>query len=187
MDALRRARATLGVLPNASPSDVKRHYRELVRRWHPDRFAQDPSGQQEASARMRDINAAYRLLCKSSAAWTTLEETAPGASPGGRKGRSEPGEWTGKRLDRDAIDGIVRSLGPRSPIDSTLGFLTRAWPAYIAFVSWAWPVYIAYVIGSLSGPSYLVGGRSRLALTCQILLVLCAAGLRLRRQKAGGC
>jgi preprotein translocase subunit Sec63 len=41
---------------------VKRHYKRLVRRWHPDRFASDPQGIAEATQRMHLINHAYESI-----------------------------------------------------------------------------------------------------------------------------
>lgn len=48
----------LGVPRNASPADIKRAYRELARRWHPDRNPDDPSGGQ----RFKDATEAYNVL-----------------------------------------------------------------------------------------------------------------------------
>jgi molecular chaperone DnaJ len=47
---------TLGVAPNATPDDIRRAYRELARRYHPDRA---PAGSGE---RMADVNAAWHVL-----------------------------------------------------------------------------------------------------------------------------
>lgn len=48
----------LGVPRDASQEDVKRAYRNLALRWHPDRNADDP----EAGRRFKDISEAYRTL-----------------------------------------------------------------------------------------------------------------------------
>lgn len=46
---------TLGVEPTAPAEDIKRAYRALVKRWHPDKNPDDP----QAEAKIRDINAAW--------------------------------------------------------------------------------------------------------------------------------
>jgi curved DNA-binding protein CbpA len=53
----------LGVRPGAAPDEVRRAYRELVRRHHPDRHV-DVSSEQRAAlhTRMAEITAAYRML-----------------------------------------------------------------------------------------------------------------------------
>lgn len=53
---------TLGIDPGASPEEIKRAYLALVKRWHPDRFANDPAQQQIAEDKMRSINVAYETL-----------------------------------------------------------------------------------------------------------------------------
>jgi DnaJ domain len=62
MDDLVRDLSILGVDAAASPTQVQERYRELVRRWHPDRFAGDPQGRAEATLRMRQIDDAYRRV-----------------------------------------------------------------------------------------------------------------------------
>jgi DnaJ-class molecular chaperone len=49
---------TLGVEPSAPAEDIKRAYRALVKRWHPDKNPDDP----QAEAKIRDINAAWDEL-----------------------------------------------------------------------------------------------------------------------------
>ncbi len=55
--------ATLGLQPGASPEAVKQAYRQLVKTWHPDRFAAAPEPQQQqAEAKIKAINHAYGQL-----------------------------------------------------------------------------------------------------------------------------
>lgn len=48
----------LGISKSATPDDVKRAYRTLARRWHPDKNPDDA----HAAARFKDVNEAYRTL-----------------------------------------------------------------------------------------------------------------------------
>jgi hypothetical protein len=48
----------------ASPLEIQQAYRDLVRVWHPDRFAHDPRLQKIAEQRLKEINTAYIALEK---------------------------------------------------------------------------------------------------------------------------
>src|SRR5262249_52894017 len=50
----------LGVERDASLEQIKKAYRELVNKWHPDRHP--PSKKDECTQRIIDINAAYEIL-----------------------------------------------------------------------------------------------------------------------------
>lgn len=51
----------LEVESDASEEEVKKSYKRLVRKWHPDQFA-DPEKKEDAEKMMRAINAAYELI-----------------------------------------------------------------------------------------------------------------------------
>jgi hypothetical protein len=59
---IRTAFAVLGLNESASPQQIRHAYRDLVKVWHPDRFAHDPPLQAKAVDTLRDINEAYELL-----------------------------------------------------------------------------------------------------------------------------
>jgi DnaJ-class molecular chaperone len=62
VEATARAYAILGLRQDASLGDVRRRYRFLAQRWHPERFCRDANAQNEATATMARINAAYQVL-----------------------------------------------------------------------------------------------------------------------------
>ena len=116
----RRAYAVLGLKPGTPLGQVRRRYKALVKRWHPDRYATDPVGQAEAESRMREINVAFRRLTE------TL-------SPGKDNSPTEPSVAAQKpirnRLTRDEIENLVQSIGTQSPLDgvlTTIGWVGEA-------------------------------------------------------------
>ncbi|MBJ6727606.1 J domain-containing protein [Geomonas sp. Red875] len=52
----------LGLSSSASPRELRRAYRNLVRSWHPDLFTHNPREQAVAQERLKEINAAYHLI-----------------------------------------------------------------------------------------------------------------------------
>jgi hypothetical protein len=60
LERLRRARELLELDERASLREVKEAYRNLARRWHPDRV--DDGRQAEAEEMMKALNEAYALL-----------------------------------------------------------------------------------------------------------------------------
>jgi hypothetical protein len=75
----------LGVRPDADPEEIARAYRELAKRFHPDRRP----GDVEAARRMSDINRAYELLRDAGADQRTRRSSGPRP----RARRSSPGSW----------------------------------------------------------------------------------------------
>src|SRR5262245_51656285 len=112
MDALARAYATLELPPQASAPEVKKRFRLLVKRWHPDQWSGDAQGQAEAAVRMREINDAYRRITAHLAGAGHAEEP-----PADAPHHAAPGH----RLSREEIDRIVASLGTDGPMDWLLG------------------------------------------------------------------
>lgn len=70
----------LGVKPNATADEIKLAYRDLVRVWHPDRFAHNKRLQQKAEEKLKEINEAYEQL-QSTFAYAGNRQTQPPPAP----------------------------------------------------------------------------------------------------------
>ncbi len=70
----------LGLEPGASPAQVKRAYRKLVKIWHPDRFL-EPKQKQEAEEKIKSINVAYNQLKSESSSEPPPSENPSSSSP----------------------------------------------------------------------------------------------------------
>jgi DnaJ-domain-containing protein 1 len=63
-DDLRRAYASLEVPPGSDFETVRKAYRTLMRKYHPDRHAQSPEKQKAATELAQKLTQAYKLLEK---------------------------------------------------------------------------------------------------------------------------
>lgn len=79
-----RRLATLGLLPSATPAEVRAAWRKLMLRWHPDRHPRDPASQQAAHERAKEINEAYSALSGNAG------RERPGPPPGEGRYRRSP-------------------------------------------------------------------------------------------------
>ena len=61
---VRRAYEVLALPFNASPSDVRQAYRDLIAVWHPDRFQSNARLADRATQKTQEINTAYEVLCR---------------------------------------------------------------------------------------------------------------------------
>jgi ABC-type Na+ efflux pump permease subunit len=52
----------LGIDSTATPEDLKKAYRDLVKHWHPDQFQNNSRLQSNAQEKLQEINEAYRQL-----------------------------------------------------------------------------------------------------------------------------
>ena len=68
--------AVLGIARGASVQDVRHAYRELARRWHPDRFAEGPE-RLWAESKMIQINLAYEDALSQCASHGKLDQLSP--------------------------------------------------------------------------------------------------------------
>lgn len=64
MDELQRAYEVLGISPEIRTGDLRRHYRDLVKRWHPDQFTGDREEHRVADEALTQINAAFQCVLR---------------------------------------------------------------------------------------------------------------------------
>ena len=62
MKKLAKYYEVLGLKTTATPAEVKQAYRELAKKWHPDRFIQQPQLLIQGQHKIQEINQAYAIL-----------------------------------------------------------------------------------------------------------------------------
>ena len=67
----------LGVSPNASDQEVKRAYRELARKYHPDNYVDNPLADL-AEEKMKEINEAYEAIQKQRSGGGSYQQQSSG-------------------------------------------------------------------------------------------------------------
>lgn len=73
----------LGVDPSATDEEIKKAYRNLARKYHPDRYASDPDMAELASEKMKEVNTAYDEICERRSRGETGNSYGYGYSYGG--------------------------------------------------------------------------------------------------------
>lgn len=88
----------LGVSPNASDEDVKKAYRELAKKYHPDAYSDNPLADL-AEEKMQEINEAYDAIMN-------MRRNNSGGSKGNSGGYTPPSDFADVRdmLSRGQID-----------------------------------------------------------------------------------
>lgn len=79
----------LGVTPDTSDDDVKRAYRELARKYHPDNYVNNPLADL-AEARMKEINEAYDQIMSARNGNGSTSSGQHGGYGGGQSSSSNP-------------------------------------------------------------------------------------------------
>jgi hypothetical protein len=130
---------TLGIQPGCTPGELKDAYRKLVKKWHPDHYANQPEAGARAAAeqRMREINRAFRSLSdyhKRNGHLPAMEDPAhqseepvapPFRQPGGHFESGSESDW-GRPAPKSARLRPVYFI----LFGAALGILWATWSAY---------------------------------------------------------
>ena len=115
----------LGVTPQTSDDDVKRAYRELARKYHPDNYVNNPLADL-AEARMKEINEAYDTIMSERSGKTGAGAGSTGQSYNGQTyGQSYGGQRTYAGPNA-ALYAQVRQAINQGNLNMAESLLTRA-------------------------------------------------------------
>lgn len=102
--------SVLGVSASASDDEVKKAYRELARKYHPDNYHDNPLADL-ASEKMKEINEAYDTITKSREAGTSYAGGSAYQSRGYQQGYSNPGHQSSySSSGASAVYAQIRNL-----------------------------------------------------------------------------
>ena len=100
----------LGVPKGASQDEIKKAYRELARKYHPDHYAGNPLADL-AEEKMKEINEAYAVLTKDGGAGASSASGSYGsAGYSGSSGGSAEFAEVRRRIQAGDLDGAERIL-----------------------------------------------------------------------------
>lgn len=106
---VRRAFAVLELEPGASRGAVRRQYRRLVKRWHPDRFTGDPAGVAQATQKIQQIAAAYAVV--------EATQTVRGRDVSVAERGDQYSSSFGRRLTSQEINDLSEAIGRSSWVE----------------------------------------------------------------------
>ncbi|MFN6537367.1 MAG: DnaJ domain-containing protein [Nostoc sp. EkiNYC01] len=105
--------------PGASPAQVKRAYRKLVKVWHPDRFFNQEE-KQEAEEKIKKINAAYNQLKSEFSSESPATANPSSSSP------KNPTKVSVKRWDAEAFYTLGVENATRGRYEDAIADFTHA-------------------------------------------------------------
>lgn len=114
MDRVQQALATLRLGVQATSSDVKQAYRDLVMVWHPDRFPSNSRLRAKAETRLKEINEAYRVLADYRSTKSARGDYRPTDQSSGEPGRATPHSYNARGSDTEKKPFLRRSRWGRA-------------------------------------------------------------------------
>lgn len=120
--------AVLGLGADASVDEAARAYRELAKRFHPDRVGD------AGIARMVQLNTAYELVRsahrpRAGAPVAPARDAGAAGGAGGRRGAGGPGSWLSEGTRRALGRELLEALEPDEPVRLVTPTATWASPA----------------------------------------------------------
>jgi hypothetical protein len=103
--------SVLGLQAGATPAEIEEAYRQLAKRWHPDR-----GGGPDAVARMAAINVAHDLLRAGARHTRPGRAPAPQSAKGTAVRRRPAGDWLAEPLRSALGPELLASLEDREPV-----------------------------------------------------------------------
>ncbi len=112
----------LGISPDASDDEIKKTYRDLARKYHPDNYQNNPLADL-AEEKMKEINQAYDAITRSRSGGGAGSNSYSGAAQGGysyqQQRQSGGGEFVRARQfinqgDLDGAESILQGAGNRN-------------------------------------------------------------------------
>jgi hypothetical protein len=137
------AYGVLGVELSASADEIKRKYHELARSYHPDRWPRDSPRHAEATARMQQVNLAYRLIRE--APMRAVTERHARFDDATIAADAKGSVWVRSVVDSAAVEAVLRGL-----CGVCVGLWIVAWLSSIelpgaALYGWLIPLIIGFV------------------------------------------
>jgi len=117
MDDLNKSYEMLGVVFGASEDDIKHAYRDLVQVWHPDRFAHNPSLQEKAQEKLKEINVAYDKIKSHTSASNNNHESSKPSSSSSTTNNEQNARGPQKEPKREEVS-ILKDMTARSILNS---------------------------------------------------------------------
>lgn len=112
--------STLGVSPSASDEEVKKAYRELARKYHPDNYHDNPLADL-ASEKMKEINEAYDTITRSRESGSSYTGSSAYQQQGYQQ--SYTGRQSGYSAGGSASYAAIRNLINANQLDQALSML----------------------------------------------------------------
>lgn len=113
--------SVLGVSPSASDDEVKKAYRELARKYHPDNYHDNPLADL-ASEKMKEINEAYDSITRSREAGSSYGSSSAYQSQGYRQSYNGTGRYS---AGNSAAYATIRNLINANQLDQAYTMLNN--------------------------------------------------------------